>query len=165
MSLRIREAEAGDAPAITEIHNQGVADRIATFRSEPRAVADVEAAIASGRALLVAARDAVVVGWAGIGPYDDANDWYAGIGEAAVYVAREARGAGVGRELLAALEEAAEADGRYKLIAKIFDTNHPSLRLFERAGYTVVGVHIRHGRLDDEWKDVIVLEKLIGQAA
>ena len=67
--------------------------------------------------------------------------------------------------LLAALEEAAAADGRYKLIAKIFDTNQPSLRLFERAGYTIVGTHLRHGRLDGEWKDVIVLEKLIGPAA
>ena len=115
--------------------------------------------------MLVAERDGEVVAWAGIGPYDDASDWYSGIGEAAVYVARDARRGGAGRALLEALEQAAEDDGLYKLIAKIFDTNEPSLRLFERAGYRTVGIHRRHGRLDGEWKDVVVLEKLIGPAA
>ena len=85
--------------------------------------------------MLVAERDGEIVAWAGIGPYDDASDWYSGIGEAAVYVARDARRIGAGLALLEALERAAEDAGRYKLIAKIFDTNEPSLRLFERAGY------------------------------
>ncbi len=164
MSLLVRAAEAGDAAAIAAIHNEGVADRVATFRAEPRPVADVDAAIATGRPLLVAERDGTVVGWAGVGPYDDANDWYAGVGEATVYVARQARGSGTARELLGALEAAAAAAGRYKLVAKIFGTNEPSLRLFERAGYTRVGTHRRHGRLDGEWKDVVVLEKLLGEA-
>ncbi len=162
MTLVIREAAAGDAAAIARIHNEGVADRIATFRAEPRTVADVEATIATGRPLLIAVQDDALIGWAGIGPYDDNSEWYAGIGEAAVYVARDARRGGAGGALLAALEGAAETAGRYKLIAKIFDTNLPSLALFEGAGYRRVGTHIRHGRLGGEWKDVVVLEKLVG---
>jgi len=165
VSLRIRPARAGDALAIAEIHNQGVAERLATFREAPRPVNDVEAAIVSGRPLLVAESDGAVVGWAGIGPYDEVSDWYAGVGEATLYVARDARGSGVGRELLRALEDAAVADGRYKLIAKIFDTNEPSLRLFAANGYRTVGTHRRHGRLDGRWKDVVLLEKLLGEAA
>jgi phosphinothricin acetyltransferase len=165
VSIRIRSAQTGDAAAIAEIHNQGVADRIATFRTEPRPVEEVELIIVADALLLVAERDGTVVGWAGLGPYDDPNPWYAGVAEATVYVDRAARGAGVGRELLAALEQGAEAQGRYKLIAKIFDTNGASLRLFERAGYATVGTHRRHGLLDGEWKDVVVLEKLIGAAA
>ena len=164
MSLLVRAADAGDAAAITAIHNEGVADRVATFRAKPRPVADVKAAIGSGRPLLVAERDGTVVGWAGIGPYDDANDWYAGIGEATVYVARSERRSGSASALLDALEAAAATDGRHKLIAKIFDTNEASLRLFERAGYATVGTHRRHGRLAGEWKDVVVLEKLLGEA-
>lgn len=165
MSVRIRPARTGDAVAIAKIHNQGVADRIATFRTEPRPPAEVEQLLAAETLLLVAEREGEVVGWAGLGPYDDPNPWYAGVGEATVYVDRATRGAGAGRELLAALERGAEAEGRYKLIAKIFDTNGPSLRLFERAGYATVGTHRRHGLLDGEWKDVVVLEKLIGPAA
>ena len=165
MSLSIRPAIARDAAAIAAIHNEGIADRIATLRTAPRPVPEVEAAIESGSTLLVAERDGTVVAWAALGPYDDRNPWYEGVAEAAVYVARAARGQGAGRRLLAALEEAAEAGGRFKLIAKVFDTNAQSLRLFEAAGYTRVGVHHRHGRLDGDWKDVVVLEKLLGAAA
>ena len=165
MSLRIRPAASGDAEAIAEIHNQGVAERVATFRPEPRAVEDVRAQMASGRPLLVAEHEGRVVGWAGVGPYDDAAPWYAGVGEATVYVAAAARASGAGRGLLEALERAAESEGRYKLIAKVFDTNEPSLRLFASLGYGRVGVHRRHGRLDGEWKDVVLLEKLLGDAA
>ena len=163
MSWLIREAVAGDAPAIAAIHNEGVADRVATFRSEPRPVSDVEAQVASGRPLLVAERDGEVAGWAGIGPYDDANEWYAGVGEATVYVGRAARGRGVGGELLARPGIVSGHAGHHKLIAKVFDTNAPSLRLFARAGYTVVGTHRRHGQLDGEWRDVVVLEKSLGR--
>jgi L-amino acid N-acyltransferase YncA len=164
VSISIRRAQPADAAAVAEIHNQGVAERVATFRSEPRSAADVESALESERPMLVAERNGELVAWAGIGPYDDASDWYAGIGEAAVYVARGFRRTGAGLALLEALERAAVDAGLYKLIAKIFDTNEPSLRLFERAGYRTVGVHVRHGRLDGDWKDVVVLEKLIGPA-
>jgi L-amino acid N-acyltransferase YncA len=163
--ISVRPAVPADAERIAEIHNEGVEERIATFRAEPRDPADVRAALAADRPFLVAELGGAVVGWAGIGPYEDPNEWYAGIGEAAVYVAREARGAGVGRTLLGVLDEVAEAEGRYKLIAKIFDANLPSIGLFERAGYARVGTHRRHGQLDGEWKDVVVLEKLIGPAA
>jgi RimJ/RimL family protein N-acetyltransferase len=31
-----------------------------------------------------------------------------------------------------------------------------------RCGWAEVGVHRRHGQLDGEWKDVLVVEKLLG---
>lgn len=161
MSLAVRKAEPGDAGAIAAIHNEGVAERVATFRTEPRSAEDVREAIAGGRPLIVGERDGRVVGWAGLGPYDDRNPWYSGVGEATVYVARDARSSGVGRGLLAVLEREAEDFGAFKLIAKVFASNERSLRLFERSGYRRVGVHRRHGRLDGDWKDVVVFEKSI----
>ena len=80
-------------------------------------------------------------------------------------MAGSARGRGAGQALLDALAERAAAANTFKLVAKVFTTNEASLRLFERAGYTQVGTHIRHGRLRGEWKDVVVLEKLLGEAA
>ena len=47
VSTAIRPAADADAAAIAEIHNQGVAERIATFRSEPRTPADVAVALAT----------------------------------------------------------------------------------------------------------------------
>jgi L-amino acid N-acyltransferase YncA len=81
--------------------------------------------------------------------------------EATVYVAPEARGGGIGRALLEALAAEAAARGRHKLVAKVFADNEPSLALSPSLGYREVGVHRRHGRLDGEWRDVVVLERLL----
>lgn len=45
MALTIRPASADDAPRITEIYNQGIADRGATFETEPRTVDGIRARI------------------------------------------------------------------------------------------------------------------------
>jgi L-amino acid N-acyltransferase YncA len=67
----------------------------------------------------------------------------------------------VGRALLEALADEAAGSGRYKLTAKIFTTNEASIALFRGCGWRDVGVHRRHGELDGEWKDVVVMERLL----
>ncbi|MDQ3759229.1 MAG: GNAT family N-acetyltransferase [Actinomycetota bacterium] len=143
------------------IHDAAVRVGGATFRTAPRPLDEVEALIREERPFLVATRDSEVVGWAAAGLYEPGNPSYDGVAEVAVYVAETARGAGAGTLLLAALAEAAEDVGIFKLVAKVFTTNTESLRLFERAGYATVGTHFRHGCLRGEWRDVVVLEKLL----
>jgi L-amino acid N-acyltransferase YncA len=106
-----------------------------------------------------------VVAWATVGAYDDAHSYYAGIGEATLYVDRGSRRSGVGATLLDALAAEAERRGYYKLIGKIFSSNEPSLALVRSCGWREVGVHRRHGRLDGEWRDVVVVERLLGEAS
>jgi len=165
VSLELRNAVPGDAEAIAAIHNESVRVGNSTFRSEPRPLSEVKALIRSGDPFLVAVDDGTVVGWASVGPYEETNPYYRGVGEVAVYVSSVARGRGAGAALLDAAAASAHAAHKFKLIAKVFTTNEASLRLFERAGYSQVGTHIRHGRLRGEWKDVVVLEKLLGDAA
>jgi phosphinothricin acetyltransferase len=80
-------------------------------------------------------------------------------------VARAARGDGLGRRLLEALCEAAEAAGLYKLTSRIFTDNVASRAAHVAAGFEEVGVQRRHGRLDGEWKDCVLVERLLGDAA
>jgi len=40
-NLRLRTATAEDLPAVVEIHNAGIAERVTTFKTQPRAVADI----------------------------------------------------------------------------------------------------------------------------
>ena len=47
----------------------------------------------------------------------------------------------------------------------MFTTNTASLALHRKAGFTEVGVQRRHARLDGEWVDVVLVERLIGEAA
>ena len=149
----IRPATTADAPAVAAIYNQGIADRQATFETEPRRPGDLQADL-----LLVAERDGRVVGWAAVAAYSD-RCVYAGVGEYTIYVDRGARGTGLGRELLEALAGAARDAGYYKLVGKLFTTNAASIALARRCGFREVGVHERHGRLDGEWRDVLVVER------
>jgi len=82
-----------------------------------------------------------------------------------VYVDAAARGGGVGRRLLEELAREAERRGMYKLTSRVFTTNAASLAVHRAAGFEEVGVQRRHGRLDGEWKDCVLVERLLGDAA
>lgn len=90
---------------------------------------------------------------------------YGGVGEYMIYVARRARRHGVGRRLLEAACAEAERGGHWKLVGKLFVGNHASIELARRCGFRDVGVHVRHGQLEGEWRDVLVVERLLGPAA
>jgi phosphinothricin acetyltransferase len=163
MRPTIRPAKPPDAAAVAAIYNQGIEDRQATFETEPRPAAELRAAIADPDAppFLVAERAGAVAGWARVTRYSD-RACYRGVGEASIYVERAARGGGLGRQLFDALCSAAEREGYWKLIALLFPTNAASVALFQAAGCREVGVYRRHGRLDGEWRDVLLVERLLG---
>jgi L-amino acid N-acyltransferase YncA len=161
----IRPAEPGDAEAIATIYNVGIEERQATFQTRSHDPGELELKIEQrGGHLVVAEEGNQVVGWAGWSGYDDPADYYSGIAECAVYVSRDARGRGVGRALLDRLADDAPRLGIHKLIAKVFTSNAASIALFRRCGYRDVGTHLRHGRLDGEWKDVLVMERSLSDA-
>ena len=121
-------ATAADGEAIAAIYNQGIEERQATFQTRPHDPGELELKTEQrGGQLIVAERDGAVVGWAGWSGYDDPADYYAGIAECAVYVAREVRGQGVGAELLEGLAIEAQKFGIHKLVAKIFSGNAEKL--------------------------------------
>jgi L-amino acid N-acyltransferase YncA len=156
----VRIAEAADATRVAAIFNQGVEERVATFETHLATPEDAAGWIADDLVLVLDAREGVV-GWAKAGPYTDRHEHYEGVREATVYVARESRREGAGRALLAELAEAARTDGAHKLVGKVFTSNEPSLALLKALGWREVGIHRRHGTLDGEWKDVLVVEKLL----
>ena len=160
--MTIRPAQPADAAAVAAIYNQGIADRAATFETDPRSAEEMARRIGDGgrHPVLVAEREGAVVGWAAIGPYRP-RECYAGIGEFSVYVDRGARGAGVGRALVAALMDAAAERGYWKLLSRIFPTNTASRALCRGLGFREVGTYEQHGRLDGRWVDVVIVERLI----
>jgi phosphinothricin acetyltransferase len=160
----IRAARTDDAAAIASIYNEGIADRVATFETEPRGPADVEPWIGAELPLVVAEDAGRVLGWAKLGEYSD-RCAYGGVAEVSVYVARDARGRGAGRELVEAICAAAEERGLWKVVGLLFPENGASRALFRGCGFDDVGTFRRHGRLDGEWRDVVVVERLLGEAA
>ena len=165
LTVRIRAADATDAGAVAAIYNESIAEREATFETAERSAGDALRWLAAdGEPLLVAEDQERVLGFARVIRSSD-RCAYEGVGDYTIYLARDARGRGVGRALLAALVAAAEQAGYWKLIGRLFTSNAASIALARRCGFRQVGVHERHGRLDGEWKDVLVVERLIGEAA
>jgi L-amino acid N-acyltransferase YncA len=161
MALIARAARREDASAITEIYNQGIEDRIATFETEPRSVRDVEPWFDGAHAFVsVTDPSGEVVGYAVAHPYSD-RCCYRGIGEFSVYVRRPDRGRGIGQVAMAALIDASRADGLWKLMSRVFPENTASLSLMARMGFNEIGVHEKHGKLDGAWKDCVIVELLI----
>jgi L-amino acid N-acyltransferase YncA len=159
----VRSATPADAEAICGIYNAALSERKSTFETEPRSPRDFTDRIGNARfPLLVADAERGVIGWAGLAPYS-ARLCYAGIAECSVYVAVEARGRGVGTALAKTIAEVARDSGFHKLIGKLFTDNTASIRLTERCGFSTVGLHRRHGQLDGEWRDVLVVERLLGE--
>jgi phosphinothricin acetyltransferase len=161
--LRTRLATVADAAAIAAIYNEGIADRMATFETEPRTAEQLTQQLADKGdrfPTVVVERDGRVVAWAGAGPYRS-RPAYAGVAEHSVYVARAARGTGAGREALEALCSAYAQRGFWKIVSRIFPENTASLALHERCGFRIVGTYQRHGKLEGQWRDCVIVERLI----
>jgi len=163
--MLIRAVGPPDAEAVAAIYNEGIEERAATFETSLRTAADMEARFGIPcHPFLVAERDGRVLGFAAVAPYSE-REAYSGVGEFMVYVAGHARGRGVGAALLEELLVEAERRGFHKLLSKAFPENAASRALARRCGFREVGIHRRHARLDGRWRDVVLVERLLGDAA
>ncbi len=162
--VRVRPASPGDVVAMTEIYNEGIRGRTATFETRERAPEEVAAWLGDPRhPVLVAETEGRVVGWVSASVYR-ARECYAGVAEFSVYVAGETRGRGVGDALMMCFVPACEAAGLWKVLSRIFPENEASRRLCARHGFREVGTYLRHGKLDGAWRDVVIVERLLGEA-
>lgn len=163
--VHVRPAAPADAVAIAEIYNEGIRGRNATFETRERAADDVLPWIldAARHPVLVAERGGAVDGWIAASAYRP-RDCYAGIAEYAVYVRASAQGLGIGDRLMAEFLPALERAGFWKVLSRIFPENPASLALCARHGFREVGTYLRHARLDGEWRDVVIVERLLGEA-
>jgi L-amino acid N-acyltransferase YncA len=161
----LRPARRADAPALAVIYNEGIEGREATFETRPRGADEVVAWIEEDLPFLVAEDEdgGTPIGFARVSAYSD-RCVYEGVGEHGVYVAGAAQGRGVGRALLLRLCDAAEGAGYYKLTSRVFASNAASRAVHRAAGFEEVGVQRRHGRLDGEWRDCVLVERLLGDA-
>jgi phosphinothricin acetyltransferase len=159
-----RPALVSDAAAIAAIYNEGIADRVATFETEPRSPEQVARWFDGGHPIVVVEQGREVVAFASTSRYRE-RACYAGIAEFSVYVARDHRGTGAGRIAITALIEAATQAGLWKLLSRVFPENTASLALLARMGFRQVGTYQRHAKLDGAWRDCVIVERLLGEAA
>jgi len=162
--LIVRDATPDDAEAIARIYNQGIEDGVATLETTLRTVDERRSWLAarSARHPVLVATDASgnVQGWASLNQFNP-RPAYDHVADFSVYVDRATRGAGVGSQLLGSLEERARRIGYHKLVLAAFPTNTAGMRLYDRHGFSVVGIYHEQGLLDGAWVDVILMEKIL----
>ncbi|HEU0246094.1 MAG TPA: GNAT family N-acetyltransferase [Gaiellaceae bacterium] len=157
--IAIRPMTPEDWPAVEAIYADGIATREATFETATPTWAEFDAGRLSAHRFVAVDGDQVV-GWVAISP-TSSRDCYSGVVEHSVYVGSEARGEGVGRALMEALLESTDRGGIWVVQTSIFPENEASLALHERVGFRVVGRRERIARLDDRWRDTLLLERRV----
>jgi phosphinothricin acetyltransferase len=166
MTVTIRPAAVttpGDIDAICAIHNQGIADRIATLETLMRTPDDTRAWLGERgprHPVIIAEADGTVVGWASLNRFNP-RAVYDNVADFSVYVERGWRGKGVGRQLLDHLIETARRIGFHKMVLAAMTYNSAGIALYSRAGFSHVGVYHEQGQLDGKWVDVVIMEKIL----
>ncbi|MCJ9427665.1 GNAT family N-acetyltransferase [Kordiimonas marina] len=155
--VTLRPYRTDDWPAVRRIYAEGIETGIATFETEPKPQQTWEGKSVPG-SQLVAEEDGDVIGWALLWPVSD-RCAYRGVAEVSVYIAASARGRGVGKALLTALNGLSEELGIWTQQAGIFAENTASIGLHEACGYRLVGIRERLGCLDGRWRNIAFMER------
>ncbi|MBK8073566.1 MAG: N-acetyltransferase [Ramlibacter sp.] len=162
----IRPSRDDDLPAITAVYAHHVLHGTGTFETTPPGETDMAArradVLSKGLPWLVAEEDGQVLGFAYCNWFKP-RPAYRFSAEDSIYLAPQAHGRGLGRELLTALAAQAEARGVRKLIAVIGDSaNAGSVGVHRSCGFTPVGVLRSCGWKFGRWLDVVLMEKVLG---
>jgi L-amino acid N-acyltransferase YncA len=157
MNFAIQSMTDTDGPAVLEIYRQGILTGNATFETEAPSWEKFTAGHLPHSRLV--ARDGTgVLGWAALSAVSS-RCVYGGVAEVSIYIAESSRGRGIGRALLEELIRQSERNGIWTLQAGIFPENTASIRLHKRYGFREVGRRERIGKLGDEWRDTVLLER------
>lgn len=157
----VRPAQIQDADAICGISNDLIRHSLITFTTNDRTTAATEEAIAaSNGAFLVAEHAGKVVGFASYAPFR-AGPGYAHTKEHSIQLAPQARGRGVGRALMEALETVARKADVHVLVAGISGANPDAIAFHDRLGFETVGRMPQVGRKEGQWLDLILMQKIL----
>lgn len=160
----IRPARPDDAPAILEFWNPVIRDTLVTFHATEKTEAELRETIAAkplaGHAFFVAEEDGAILGFASYGQFR-AGPGYAKAMEHTIILSPAARGKGVGRALMAAIEDHARAQGYHTMVAAVSGGN-PQGRAFHAAlGYREAGILPDSGWKFGRYWDLVLMQKVL----
>lgn len=157
MEFSIESMMPDDWPQVAAIYQEGIEEGNSTFEtSVPSREGWDEMHLKVCR--LVARSNETMLGWAALSAVSKRR-CYRGVAEVSVYVARKARGQGIGRALLDQIIKDSEREGIWTLQGSTFEENAASLRLQERCGFRIVGRRERIGQLHGRWRTTVLSER------
>jgi L-amino acid N-acyltransferase len=161
----IRPARPEDAAAIAALLNHWIETSAITFNPVPKTDADIREMIAAkavaGHAFLVAVDEGgTLLGQASYGQFR-AGVGYKTCMEHSIALAPEARGSGVGRALMVAIEDHARAQGAHQMIAGVSGENDEGRVFHERLGYVPVATVPEAGFKFGRFMDLVLMQKFL----
>lgn len=168
--IEIRKAQAKDAKRIAEIYNYYVGLGGATFDNQQWTTDQALKLIGGDGIWLVASKSDQelgdqatgdqVIGWASAKPFSARYGYRMSL-ESAVYIDGRHTGQRLGNRLMTELIDCCRSEGIHYLMARIIAGNDGSSKLHEKLGFEYVGTQREVGRMDDQWLDVILLQKIL----
>ncbi|WP_333715595.1 N-acetyltransferase family protein [Pantoea eucrina] len=165
--MEITQADERHIPAIQQIYAYHVLHGTATFETEPPDSAEMAARLkkvrAAGLPWFVAVENGNVCGYCYLSFYRERCAYRFTL-EDSVYIAPDAQGQGIGKNLLFSAIAWAEARNFRQLVAVVGNSeNTASLALHRAAGFSITGtlksVGFKHGR----WLDTVIMQRTLGQ--
>lgn len=160
----IRPALPGDAPALAALLNHWIEKTAVTFNPVPRTAEDlvttIAAKAAAGHGFFVAVADETLLGQASYGQFRGGAG-YARCMEHSISLLPGGAGKGVGRALMAALEDHARSAGAHQMIAGVTGENPEGQAFHARLGYRVIATVPQAGFKFGRYMDLHLMQKFL----
>lgn len=160
----IRPAQPQDAEHIAEFWNPQIRETLITFTTMEKSPEDIRTMIAekaaSGHGFFVAEEAGRVLGFATYGQFRT-GPGYVRACEHTIILAPEAKGRGLGRALMTAIEDHARAAGRHIMVAAVSGGNAAGRAFHAAIGYAEVGVLPQAGWKFDQYWDLVLMQKTL----
>ncbi|MFN3293557.1 MAG: GNAT family N-acetyltransferase [Gemmobacter sp.] len=160
----IRPARPDDAAQIVAFWNPLIRETMVTFNPQEKTAAEVADSIAAKAAadhgFLVAEVDGAILGFASYGQFR-AGAGYIRAMEHTIILAPAARGRGIGRALMAGIEDHARTRGVHSMIAGVSGGNPEGRRFHAAIGYAEVAVVPQVGWKFGRYWDLVLMQKLL----
>ncbi|CAM3181364.1 N-acetyltransferase [Chryseobacterium flavum] len=158
MNYELREMLPGDGARVLEIFRQGVDSGIATFDTEVPTFEAWDMEYFNDCRWVLENENNEIVGWCGLKPVSK-RECYKGVAEVSIYFDKNYQGKGLGSVLLKKMILDSEDHGFWTLQTNVFPENEISIKFHQKNGFRIVGVRKKIGKLNGEWKDLILFEK------
>ena len=165
MKFKVVDCDAARAEEILEILNEAIINSTALWDYAPRSPSAMGAWFAAKQSggfpvLGVTDERGTLAGFASYGPFRHFPAYKYTV-EHSVYIHVAYRGRGLGKLLLEALIQRAEASNYRAMIAAIDDDNEVSKALHQRLGFTCCGVIREAGYKFGRWLDLALYQRLL----
>jgi L-amino acid N-acyltransferase YncA len=168
-AVDLRPAVEADIPALHRIYAHHVETGLASFEETVPDLAEMtrrwQAIRQAGLPYIVAELEHGLAGYAYAGPYRPRSAYRFAV-EDSIYLAPDALGQGIGRQLLTRLIADSTALGLRQMIAVIGDSaNLASIGLHRSLGFEMTGTFQAIGFKFGRWVDSVLMQRALGEGA